>query len=205
VREHDSDESVARAMRAKGQITLRRERSERLSRYLDIVRGSCPIHLVASRRPEVHEPGGDNIDNDRNKKGSISVCQLQLDSATRKIAFPFKKFLDFKHGFRYEPYTYCHYCGSPQDHKGNQEAPASHRQAGYGGSPCPWSDFPYAVVFSIWHTNQAREEMMAHFQLEGAMSYDEFVAWCRKTEPGKGEYTKMLEVFLWHCEKLLGY
>ena len=69
---------------------------------------------------------------------------------------------------------------------------------------CPWADFPHIVVYSIWHMEQLQEEMIANFQLQINMSYDEFMAWCTEEHKDKGEYRKMLEVFLWHCKKHLG-
>jgi hypothetical protein len=48
-----------------------------------------------------------------------------------------------------------------------------------------------------------RKEMVTNFGLEGATSYKEFVAWCVVERQDEGEYTKMMEVFLWYCEKHL--
>ena len=131
---------------------------------------------------------------------SFSSC---LPSGNAEKAFTHKHYINFKRSFVYARFTYCYYCGSPQDQNWNGKAPACHKQAGFGSKPCPWADFPYAVVYSIWHTGQVREKMISNFRLEMAMSYDKFRKWCTEEYSDKGEYTKMLEVFLWYCNEQL--
>jgi hypothetical protein len=125
----------------------------------------------------------------------LTSASCQLNGAN----FPFSDYKEFKKAFIYEKYTYCYYCGSPQDRNRNGEAPHCHRDAGFSKGPCLWADFPYAVVFSIWHTKGLQEEMLAAFGLD--RDYGKFVAWCKEEHAQRGEFTKMLEVFLWYCKK----
>jgi hypothetical protein len=190
---HSSDPSQgvnafkARELEVLASEVKRLERSRRLDRFLNLVKGACPVHFVTT---------GQLL------KGHSSIELCQLDSAG--TTFPLSDFRAFKKKFCYKAFCYCFHCGSPQDHKGNGEALPCHRKAGFGHKLCPWADFPYAVVFSIWHVEDVRREMMANFQMEEAATpYDRFKAWCTEEHSDRGEYTKMLEVFVWYCEKVL--
>jgi hypothetical protein len=174
--------------------TARQEKSCALSGFLSTVEGHCPVHFVTSAgQLEKHATAASN--------GGSSFQSCPLGGSRDR--FPFTKYLEFKKKFTFEPYTYCYYCGSPQDQNGRREAPVCHLRpgVGFGGKLCPWADFPFAVVFSIWHTKHFREEMMATFGLDKAMSDDEFAAWCNEEDAGAGEYFKLLEVFMWFCKK----
>jgi len=173
---------TARVQQVKESQTDRMEKSSKLDQFLKIVNLSCPVHFMTSGKLVTHE-------------GPFRSFHP---------TFPFEDYLAFKKKFIFERYTYCYYCGSPQDHKGRSEAPSCHRNAGFRGKPCPWADFPQVVVFMIWHdAGGVRSEMMENFKLEGATSYDKFMAWCKKEDSHAGEFTKLLEVFLWYCEKYL--
>jgi hypothetical protein len=121
-------------------------------------------------------------------------------------SFPSGIFNGFKRTFKFADFTYCFFCGSPQDRKFRLEAPIRHKTGGvkFSRTPCPWTDFTFAVVFSIWYTEGVRMQMISDFMLEEAMTYEQFVVWCSEDLSHIGEYTKMLEVFLWYCEMRLG-
>jgi len=111
--------------------------------------------------------------------------------------------MEFRQSFKFAQFAYCFYCGSPQERKFNNEAPQCHKDAGFG-YPCPWANFPFVVVLLIWHREDIRKEMMADFRLEEGTTYSRFQEWCIGEYPNKGEYVKMLEVFLWYCKMHLG-
>jgi hypothetical protein len=118
--------------------------------------------------------------------------------------FPSDRFGTFRKAFKFKPYTYCYYCGSPQDHRSTYMAPTRHVDK-YGRNPCLWSEFTFAVVFTLWHTEGVQEEMVTEFDgLREITTGFEFAQWCAEEHLEDGEYTKMLEVFLWYCEKRLG-
>lgn len=107
-------------------------------------------------------------------------------------------FLPFKQKFRYEPYHYCRYCGFPQERSHNSEGPTCHRWFNYAGKrPCEWADLPYAVVWAIWHIPERRELMLRHFGHPQDLTFDAFEQWVVRVEADRGEFTKLLEVFLW--------
>jgi Helicase conserved C-terminal domain len=180
-----------RANRSNESLVGRRQTSNQLDSFLKIVKGRCPVHFATC--------GGQLVDRSNLDSSKSHLTSCVLNGAN----FPFDDYKKFKSAFSYERYAYCYYCGLPQDRDRNGEAPRCHKDAGFGRGPCPWADFPYVVVFSIWHTKGVREEMLAAFQLKGVTAYDEFVAWCTQEHAWNGEFTKMLEVFLWYCRKCL--
>jgi hypothetical protein len=193
-------------------IINRLGKSHDLDGFLKIIRGHCPVHFATSGELVT---GCEPLKPKDPLEPPPRPCPLWKESQERLSArggtdtgsettFPLRDYLAFKKGFKYEPYTYCHFCGSPQDYKGSKEAPDCHRTAGYGKKFCRWADFPQVVVFSIWCAARAedvRKEMVANFQLKEPMSDDEFATWCTTEDKVGGEYTKMMEVFLWYCRK----
>ena len=177
---------------AKNSSPSRMEKSHLLNKLLNIVQGFYSVLFVTSAGKLVPHDHGQPFN---------TGCSHWPNSAAG-TGPTFCDYLTFKKRFSSAArFTYCYFCGSPQDRSGShKEAPQCYRVAGFG-KVCPWADFPHMVVFFVWHTKDIRKEMIANFQLEEAMPYKEFVEWCVKEHRNEGEYTKMLEVFFWYCEK----
>lgn len=108
----------------------------------------------------------------------------------------------FKKMFEYAPHTYCRYCGTPQDQAYNYNGPACHRWFDYGSRElCEWNDLPYITVWSIWHLPRIRERMCSRFSLAPGITFEDFNEWIVIIDSDAGEFTKLLEVFLWFCEE----
>lgn len=176
----------------------REDKSNLLDWFLRTVEGYCPVHFVTSAGGLERHHGSINRIN-----GGSLFHSCSLDGGGSR--FPFKSYLEFKKQFTFKAYDYCYFCGSPQTQKGRGEAPSCHLRpgVGFGSQLCPWADFPFVVVFSIWRTEIFRKDMMAAFKLDETMSYDGFKLWCKEEDRNGGEYFKMLEVFMWFCRKTL--
>jgi hypothetical protein len=176
---------VNRAEHARGFDIGRLEKTDQLDRFLEIVKGYCPVHFAAHGELVDHGAGSPFYD-----------CPVNGQIAPKLTKEDCKK---FRNSFGFAPFTYCFHCGSPQERKFNKEAPKCHKDAGFGPA-CPWADFPFTVVLLIWHREDIRKEMMVDFRIEEGTTYSGFQQWCTEEYPNKGEYVKMLEVFLWYCK-----
>ena len=157
------------------------KKSQQLDRYLTAVEGKCPVHFAASGKLVTHDT-----------KTTFQTCHMKSGDT-----FPFDDgYRRFKRNFVFEPYTYCYYCGSPQDHGHTYTASNCHSDF-YSRGLCPWAHFTFVVVFSIWHDEGLKKEMVEELKgLGETTTYDQFVRWCLSENLEQGEYTKMLEAFL---------
>jgi hypothetical protein len=176
--------SLQRAQRARDFKQLRLAKSARLDRFLVLVRDKCPVEFVTSGQLLPHN--------------AFAGC-----SYPEGLRVPMNNYLPFKRSFRnFEKFAYCWNCGSPQDRSGNQESPDCHRAFKYGrGMVCPWADFTFVAVFCMWHLPHLQAALLEAFALSSEMTYDDFVEWLALEEKEAGEYFKLLEVFLWYCER----
>jgi len=190
-RDNPSSTAADRAQVAKRFEAARNTKADQLSRFLGILEGTCPVHF-GSFGQLVNHPSS----------SKFFTCDLSSGNA-----FSLDRFKSFKKCFHFERYTHCYHCGSPQE-RSPTRAPKIHMDAGFSGKTCCWSELPYAVVFSIWLTEGVCDEMEAHFELNEKgtgprMTDNDFGAWCNTEHPELGEHIKMLEVFLWYCERHL--
>jgi hypothetical protein len=151
-----------------------------LSKYLEILRGFCPVEFV-SDCPELCAHGFNSCQGPRPPQG---------------------EYLAFKRLFKFAPYTYCFNCGTPQDHNGNDEAPPCHRTHKYAkGVQCPWADLLFVVAYCLWQHPGLRDQLVNAFHLAPTLSLADYTEWLAGEDKRAGEYTKLVEVFLWYCDK----
>ena len=173
-----------RAQRSRAFESLRLQKSKRLDKFFIMIRGQCPIDFV--------------IGGKLTSRQELRTCKLNGER------FPLSDYRDFKKRFVFPPYTYCWNCAAPQDHHGNAEAPECHWGFKFGkGLSCDWNDFPFVAVFCMWYTAAIQLQLKEAFQLPSTMSFDSFVTWLMTEDVAAGEYIKLIEVFLWFCERWL--
>lgn len=164
-------------------FTSRRlQKSARLSTIMTIIQGKCPICFIRLGQLHDHKPwaGCDS-------SGNIPNLWLGL-----------------KRSLKFEKFTYCYSCALPQDRGWNREAPECHRSFVFRkGVFCPWADFVYIAIWTLWHDVNKRALMTAKFSLSSDISYEDFASWIGSEEQMAGEYFKGLEVFLWFSEEWL--
>jgi len=181
--------TTAMTIRQRAQSTMdylqsRLAKSSRLDMFMTMVRGKCPIEFAATGRLLAHVP--------------FRGC----DRAS--VLLPPVGWLKYKRLFKFEPYTYCYFCGLPQDRDQNGKAPDCHRSFRFiPGTICDFADFTYLTVWTLWHTEASRVAMLANFGLPPLMDYQDFARWAVTEEMMDGEYYKGLEVFIWYCERWL--
>ena len=162
----------------------RLQKSAHLSTIMLIIKGKCPICFVRSGQLHEHSPW---VSCERS--GDIPNLWLKL-----------------KRSFKFEKYAYCYSCALPQDRSWNREAPECHRSFKFGqGIFCPWANFIYIALWTLWHDIDKRAFVITKFSLPPDISYDDFEAWIGTEEQMAGEYFKGLEVFLLFCEDWLSH
>jgi hypothetical protein len=106
--------------------------------------------------------------------------------------------------FKFEPFTYCYNCGTPQDNRGAREAPDCHRKWKYkSGQHCPWADFIFIAVWSIWNVPVRRDAFLLRFGLPPSTGYEEFAKWLVLEDALGGKYYNGLEMYVWYCQQWL--
>jgi len=144
-------------------------------------------------------------------KGTCPACFICFGQLTNHTVFdgcplemnvPRDKWIGFKQSFRFAPYCNCFYCGLPQDRGSVKESPACHRNMTWGkGIICPWVDYGFIALWSIWHSEKLQSPFLATNQLPATTTYEEFVEWATEEDAVSGEYYKGLEGFVGFCEQ----
>jgi len=136
------------------------------------------------------------------------VCFGQLvkhpafQGCSEQMTIPQTGWVSLKRQFKFIPYTYCFNCGLPQDRGPIKESPDCHRGLTWGkGIFCPWADYVFIVIWSIWHVSERRATFLSHHNLDGDISYEDFLLWAMEEDALSGEYYKALEGFVWFCEQ----
>ena len=112
-------------------------------------------------------------------------------------------FSSLKSLFSFKEYTYCYNCAVPQDRRGNGEAPDCHRRWPFKrGSICPWADFIYIAIWSLWNHPAYRAQFLEDFGLPD-LNYDDFAQWVIQDDPLSDRYHNGLEMYLWYCQMWL--
>jgi hypothetical protein len=161
---------------------MRLEKSDRLDQFLPIIENMCAVDFAISGELVPHTPFHD---------------------CTSEHGIPADGWLPFKKIYKWNGFSYCWHCGVPQDRYSSREAPECHRQFGYGRVICPWADFSFLLVYSLWHLPARRQELINDFDLDPSMTYSQFMEWTKVEEKELGKYFNGLEVFLWYCERWL--
>lgn len=165
-----------------GHMRTRLEKSASLDVYMPMVQGSCPIDFAITGSLKKHQ--------------AFSGCSLHAS------VIPPPGWIEYKKIFSWKPFSYCYWCGLPQDCNNNGESPDCHRRLIWTkGVPCAFAGFTYIVVWTLWHTPTSRAALIDHFGLPRSMTYQDFCQWA--TREDDGEYYKGLEVFLWYCKRWL--
>jgi hypothetical protein len=106
--------------------------------------------------------------------------------------------------FKFEKWTHCWNCGTPQDFKGNKEAPDRHRPWKYKkGEHCPWADFIYIAMWSIWNIPVHRDAFFSKLGLASYTEYETFAEWVVLEDALGGKYYNGLEMYMWYCNEWL--
>lgn len=169
---------LARAGRASQAEDTRRSKTHLLDRYMARLRGLCPYHFVLRQEfaPE-----------------HFSHCDLEP-----KVG----NYSAYRRSFEFGRFTYCYKCGLPQDRSHNGEAPKCHLNVGYT-KECPFSHFIYRAVFCLWQDLDLRSRLRQGLGISQMLSSDEeFAKWAREEKRAEGNYTNLLEAFLWFCGEL---
>ena len=155
--------------------------SAKISTFMSILRGTCPACFACFGKLVNHQV--------------FDGCPLDMN-------VPRNQWITFKRSFRFAAFAYCYYCGLPQDRGSVKESPACHRNLTWGkGVICPWGDYIFIVLWSIWHTENLRLPFLAANQLDQDIVYEDFVDWATEEDAVSGEYYKGLEGFVGFCER----
>jgi superfamily II DNA helicase RecQ len=169
---------ISRADRHQDITQARLRRTGLLNRYMQVLRGKCPLHFGWQDTLVLEDQ---------------HACYVDQEVGIENYS-------EFKHSFKFPPFTYCFRCGLPQDQKRNGEQPECHAGVSFGrNSSCPFDSFIFKTVFCIWQRDTHRELMKR--QLGAPDSWAAFVIWVG-AEPGNGQYNNLLEAFLWFCGDL---
>jgi hypothetical protein len=104
--------------------------------------------------------------------------------------------------FKFPKFTYCWNCGSPQDRRGNRESPDCHRTFVFRkGTICPWADFIYVAIWTLWNHSVYRPALLCNFGLPSDTDYDQFSQWLIIEDALQGRYYNGLELYLWFHEQ----
>ena len=160
----------------------RLETSGKLNTFMTILKGTCPACFACFGELVKHD--------------AFNGCGPAMTVPRDQWIVALKK------KFKFVPYTYCYHCGLPQDRGPVRESPDCHRQVSWGkGKICPWADYIYIVLWSIWHRPDLRSTFLAAQNLSQDSTYDDFVEWAIEEDALAGEYFKGLEGFLWFCQQ----
>jgi hypothetical protein len=114
--------------------------------------------------------------------------------------------LTLKTLFTFQPFTYCWNCGTPQDRRGNKESPDCHRGWKFERrAECPWANFIYIAMWSLWHDPLHRANFLREFGLQPNMDYVQFEKWVVDEDIQGGKYYNGLEVYMWYSREWLKY
>jgi hypothetical protein len=160
---------------------LRLHKSTRLDKFMTMTMGKCALEFATTGLLLDHK--------------AFSQCRPEA------VTVP-TTWQGYKRLYNWEGFSYCYFCGLPQDRNRNGEAPACHRAVSYG-VPCPFADFIFIVVWTLWHTDATRAQIIQDFGLLPDATYEQFAEWVVIEETMDGEYYKGLEVFIWYCERWL--
>ena len=109
-----------------------------------------------------------------------------------------------KNLFEFKPFTYCWNCGTPQDRRGNNESPDCHRSFKFQkGVICPWADFIYVAIWTLWNHPVHRSTLLRHFGLPSDTDYGRFAKWLILEDALGGRYYNGLELYLWYHQMWL--
>lgn len=167
--------SVQRAIDANQRNHLLKTKSIALDKYLQILRGTCPVcFAVKGRLVDRHQP-------------MVRACGVN--------SIP-TNWWKFKHSFELAQFSYCYRCGVPA---GPLEPICHKKIEKVKNFTCPWDDYTFVTVFALWHHAPTQQMIKATFGLDKGMEEPEFIIWVAKEDKGAGMYHNYLEVFLWYC------
>jgi hypothetical protein len=147
------------------------------------------------------------MQNTRGKCGRCFVTKSELlaheafhDCADDGVNISADWYASVKSLFSFKGYTYCYNCAVPQDRRGNGESPDCHRHWAFKkGSICPWADFIYIAIWSLWNHPFYRAKFLQDFGLPD-LNYDGFAQWVVQDDPLSDRYHNGLEMYLWYCQ-----
>ena len=171
-----SQARAAQALQIKKQRLLR---TKKLNKYVPVLAGKCPVHLLEQRqiKPE-HFPA--------------PCSNLQTHGPAYNA---------FRKRFVFKQYKYCFTCGLPQGDR-NGEGPECHKPYVPGsGQKCPFQFTIFKTAFVAGQRPELLSGMQRDLGVPGS-TFEEYLGWASSEVEVDGHYHNAIEAFLWCCEHL---
>ena len=171
-----SQTRAAQALRIKKERLLR---TKKLNKYVPVLAGKCPVHLLERRKIEPEHY-------------SIPCSNLKTHGAAYNA---------FRKQFVFKKFKYCFTCGLPQGDR-NGEGPECHKLYVPGSEPkCPYQYVVFKTVFVAGQKQELLAGMRRDLGVPGN-TFEEYLDWASSDVEVDGHYHNAIEALLWCCEYL---
>lgn len=186
VRSHPSSISqmppmVDHSQGVRATIAGRQDMTKRLNTYMEALSRMCPTHFA----------GFDTL-----KDCATPSCD-ELNPRAE-----WAEYKRFKDHFQFARYTYCFFCGTPNDTASQDYfQPSCHLNV--TPSSCRWKGFVFKTLFILWHrSDAARVELFDRHGIPHSVTLDEFAQWAVEDlhDNSSPHYYNGLSLFVSFCD-----